>query len=97
MALGLLLILQAVFAAAAIMFLLASGLRQQLVGEPLSAAPIVFSITMFVAYSVALLLPRFDRVGWYQLAMIPALLIFGGGGVIANVVNFLPQKNQEKG
>ncbi|KUJ83189.1 hypothetical protein AVO45_18575 [Ruegeria marisrubri] len=88
LALPKLLRLQAVFAAMAIGFLIASGIRASWVGAPLSAADVPSSITLFVRYSACLFLPRYGEIGWYRIAMIPALVAFGGGGVIGNVVNF---------
>ena len=89
MSLSVLLRLQALFAAASITYLVASLIRQQTTGEPLSAAAIGPSIVMFIAYLGILVLPRMGRVGWYRIGMIPALLLFGGGGVIGNVVRYL--------
>ena len=77
--------LQATFAAASLLYLFASALRGQIVGEPLSAAPLLPSILMFVVYSACLLLPRTGRIGGYRIAMIVALLLFGVGGVAGNI------------
>ena len=89
LALSKLLGLQALFAVLAVGFLVASGIREVTVGAPHSAADVPFSIALFILYSASLFLPRFGRVGWYRITMIPALVFFGGGGVIGNVVNFL--------
>ena len=80
--------LQWVFAALAVGFLIASAARDAIAGAPLSAANIPASIGLFMLYAACLFLPRAGRLGWYRLAMIPALLFFGGGGVIANVLRF---------
>ncbi|GGE98881.1 hypothetical protein H1W37_18225 [Stappia taiwanensis] len=80
--------LQWVFAALAVGFLIASAARAAIVGAPLSAANIPASIGLFVLYAASLFLPRAGRLGWYRLAMIPALVFFGGGGVIANVLRY---------
>ncbi len=84
-----LLTLQRVFAGASISYLVASAIREQMTGAPLSAAAIGPSILMFLVYLGILVLPRAGRVGWYRLGMIPALLLFGVGGVIANVLRYL--------
>jgi hypothetical protein len=80
--------LQWLFVALATGFLFASAAWQVTTGAPLSAANIPASIALFVLYAVTLLLPRIGRVGWYRLAMIPALVFFGGGGVVANIARF---------
>ena len=67
----------------------ASAVRQQITGEPLSAAAIGPSILMFLAYCVALFLPRIGKTGWYRISMVPALVLFGVGGVIGNIARYL--------
>ena len=86
--LSLLLKLQGLFAAAAIAYLLASGIREQTMGTPLSVAPVVQSILIFCVYIGCLFLPSIGRIGWYRVAMVPAILAFGGGGVIGNIVTY---------
>ena len=81
--------LQWLFAALAIGFLIASGISAWVAGAPLSAAPVLPSMALFALYAASLILPRIGRIGWYRLAMIPALVFFGGGGVIGNIVNFV--------
>ena len=44
---------------------------------------------MFIAYLGVLWLGRVGHVGWYRIGMVPALVLFGIGGVIANVTRFL--------
>jgi len=80
--------MQALFAFASVAYLLVSAWRGHAVGEPLSAAPILPSILMFVVYSACLLLPRLGHVGWYRVAMVVAILFFGGGGVVGNIVRY---------
>ena len=80
--------LQWVFAIASLAYLVASAVHGKVTGEPLSAAPILPSILMFLAYIGCLYLPRMDRIGWYRIAMCVAILLFGGGGVIGNVLNY---------
>lgn len=87
--LSLLVRLQAVFAVASLTYLATSAIRQQMIGEPLSAAAIGPSILMFLAYCAALLLPRTGRIGWYRIAMVPALVLFGFGGVIGNIIRYI--------
>ena len=84
-----LLTLQVIFACASLAYLVASLIRRETTGEALSAAAIGPSIAMFIAYLGILYLPKFKRVGWYRIGMIPALLLFGGGGVIGNVIRFV--------
>jgi hypothetical protein len=84
-----LLLLQAVFAFASITFLLTSAYLKSATGSGLSAAPMPFSLIAFIVYSACLFLPRFGFLKSYRAVMILALLIFGGGGVIGNVLNYL--------
>lgn len=84
-----LLILQAIFAAMALAFLFTSAWYLNTTGKGLSAAAIVPSIAMFVVYSACLLLPRFGALGWYRIAMAVAIVLFGVGGVVLNVVNYV--------
>lgn len=81
--------LQAFFAAASLIYLLASAVRQQMFGEPLSAAAIGPSILMFLAYCGALFLPRIGKIGWYRISMVSALVLFGIGGVIGNITRYV--------
>ncbi|WP_165971674.1 hypothetical protein [Meridianimarinicoccus aquatilis] len=83
-----LLTLQVFFACASLTYLVARFIRRETTGEALSAAAIGPSIAMFIAYLCILLLPKVDRVGWYRICMIPALVFFGGGGVIVKVTRF---------
>ena len=80
--------LQALFATLALVYLLASAARQQIIGEPLSAAAIGPSIGMFLAYCAALFLPRIGKIGWYRTSMVPALVLFGIGGVFGNIARY---------
>jgi hypothetical protein len=81
--------LQAVFAAMSLAFLLVSLLRREATGVALSAAAIGPSITLFLVYLGILCLPRFGYIGWYRVGVIPAIILFGGGGVIGNVLRFI--------
>lgn len=80
---------QVVFATLSLSYLVASLLQRETTGEALSAAAIWPSILMFLVYLACLTLPRFGKVGWYRIAMIPALVLFGAGGVIGNIVRYL--------
>ncbi|SHJ79237.1 hypothetical protein SAMN02745181_2627 [Rubritalea squalenifaciens DSM 18772] len=82
-----LLLLQALYSVASITYLLISGYLKSSTGTGLSAAPVVFSLSAFAVYSCCLFLPRFGHIKFYRIAMIPALLIFGGGGVIGNILS----------
>ncbi|WP_204113194.1 hypothetical protein [Shimia biformata] len=81
--------LQTVFAALSLGYLVISLLRREMTGEALSAAAIGPSIAMFIAYLGVLYIGKIGKVDWYRLGMIPALVLFGGGGVIANVLRFM--------
>lgn len=81
--------LQGVFAALSFSYLLISAVCQQVTGQPLSAAAIGPSILMFVTYCGALFLPRIGMLGWYRIAMVPALVLFGMGGVIGNIGRYV--------
>lgn len=84
-----LLFLQSIFAAASLTYLVASLLRREMSGEAFSAAAIGPSIAMFIVYLGVLWLGRLGHIAWYRIGMIPALVLFGGGGVIANITRFL--------
>jgi len=81
--------MQAIFAAASLIYLVLSAVRTHITGEPLSAAAIGPSIAMFVTYVGCLFLPQMGKVGWYRIAMVVAIIFFGGGGVIGNVTRYL--------
>lgn len=87
--LSFLLKLQAFFAAASLVYLVLSAIRAHITGEPLSAAAIGPSIAMFVTYAGCLFLPQMGKIGWYRIAMVVAIILFGGGGVIGNVTRYL--------
>jgi hypothetical protein len=87
--LGNLVILQAIFALASVAYLLVSGWREHTIGAPLSAAPILPSILLFVVYSACLVLPRLGNIGWYRATMVLAILFFGGGGVAGNILRYV--------
>ncbi|WP_209598153.1 hypothetical protein [Ruegeria sp. HKCCSP351] len=83
-----LLLLQSIFAAASLTYLVVSLIRRETTGEALSAAAIAPSIAMFIAYLGILWLGRSEHIGWYRIGMIPALILFGGGGVAGNVLRY---------
>jgi hypothetical protein len=58
MKLRILLVMQSIYASMSLTFLFASGWSARTTGEPLSAAPVIPSIAMFVIYSGCLLLPK---------------------------------------
>lgn len=89
MKLSLLIKMQAIFAAASLIYLLLSAIRVHVTGAPLSAAAIGPSIAMFVTYAGCLYLPSIGKIGWYRIAMVVAIILFGGGGVIGNVMRYL--------
>ncbi|MXU64314.1 hypothetical protein [Oceanomicrobium pacificus] len=80
---------QLLFGLAALAFLTASLIWRQTTGAPLSVAPVLPSMAMFLVYLGILDLGRRGYVGWYRIGMIPALLVFGGGGVIGNILRYL--------
>lgn len=77
-----LLVLQWSFAAA---YLLVSALRLNIQGEALSAAPLLPSLLMFVAYCACLFLPKKGKLVGYRVSMVIAIVLFGGGGVVGNI------------
>lgn len=79
---------QLLYAVLSSAYLIASAVMQAQTGAPLSAANIPASLGLFALYGLCLLLPRFGKVAAYRITMIPALLFFGGGGVIGNVARF---------
>ncbi len=87
--LSLLLRMQVIFAAASLIYLVLSAILSHITGEPLSAAAIGPSIAMFVAYLSCLFLPQIGQIGCYRIAMVVAVILFGGGGVIGNVTRYL--------
>lgn len=84
-----LIVLQTSFAAASLAYLFTSVIRTKLTGEPLSAAPLLPSVLMFIGYIGCLYLPRIGKIGWYRVSMVVAIVLFGGGGVIGNVMRYL--------
>lgn len=81
--------LQAVFAFASVTYLLLSAWRLNEKGEALSAAAIVPSLILFGLYSASLFLVRLPKLIWYRIAMGLAILFFGGGGVVGNIVRYM--------
>lgn len=84
-----LLTLQRAFAIASLIYLVWSAIRLQVVGEALSAAALVPSILLFIAYSFSLRLPGYGRIVWYRVCMGLAIVFFGGGGVYGNIIRYL--------
>ena len=80
---------QSAFAASSLVYLLYSAYLLRTEGAALSAAPLLPSILLFVAYSACLFLPRFGSIRAYRASMVLAILLFGGGGVVGNVVRYL--------
>ncbi|RLA26409.1 MAG: hypothetical protein DRR11_19860 [Gammaproteobacteria bacterium] len=80
---------QSAFAALSLAYLLYSAYLLRTVGEALSAAPLLPSILLFVAYGACLFLPRIGSIRAYRTSMVFAVLLFGGGGVVGNVVRYL--------
>lgn len=81
--------LQACYACTGLAYLLLSEWRLQATGEALSAVPTGSSMVLFTCYSLTLLLPRFGFEQSYRVAMVIAVLLFCGSGVIGNTVRFL--------
>ena len=44
---------------------------------------------MFVVYIACLFLPKNGQIGWYRIMMVVAIVFFGGGGVLGNIVRYL--------
>ena len=84
-----LLFLQLSFALIAVGYLLLSAYRLQVTGQALSAAPILPAITIFVFYCGCLLLPRIGMIKSYRFAMVVAIVLFGGGGVMGNIMRYM--------
>lgn len=89
MRLGLLLKFQAAYAVLAIGYLLLSYQQVQSGGVQFSAAAPLANIPIFLAYAGCLLLGVYRKHVPYRLAMLAAVLMFGGGGVVMNVVNYV--------
>ncbi len=81
--------LQAIYACVAIAYLALSLWRLQSTGEALSAVTIGPSMAALFVYWFSLLLPRYGFIRSYRGVMLVALLIFGGGGVIGNIVRYM--------
>lgn len=79
---------QTVFAVASLLYLSVSLIRREATGEALSAAAIGPSMLMFIAFLGVLWLGHIGHVGWYRIGMIPALFLFGGGGVVGNAMRY---------
>lgn len=84
-----LVILQLLFAAASISYLLINAWREHLTVKPLSPAPIAFSLILFGLYIMSLFLVKLPNTIWYRVAMGFAILFFGVGGVIGNIVRYM--------
>lgn len=79
---------QVAFAAASVGYLLTSLYLEVTSGAGLSAAPMAFSLIAFAVYFACLFLPRFGMMRSYRTVMVIALILFGGGGVIGNIVRY---------
>jgi hypothetical protein len=84
-----LLFLQLSFALIAVSYLILSAYRLQVTGQALSAAPALPAITLFVFYCGCLLLPRIGMIKAYRFSMFLAIVLFGGIGVIGNVMRYM--------
>ena len=84
-----LLALQISFAIIAVGYLLLSAYQLQVTGQALSAAPALPAISLFVVYCSSLWLPRLGMIKGYRLAMLVAIVVFGGMGVIGNILRYL--------
>jgi len=84
-----LVILQLLFATASISYLFINVWREHMTVKPLSPAPIVFSLILFGLYIMSLFLAKLHQTVWYRVAMGFAILFFGVGGVIGNIVRYM--------
>jgi hypothetical protein len=84
-----LLALQVSFAIIAVGYLLLSAYQLQVTGQALSAAPALPAISLFVVYCSSLWLPRLGMIKGYRLVMLVAIVVFGGMGVIGNILRYL--------
>lgn len=84
-----LIVYQGLFACASLTYLGLSYWHLEETGEALSAAAIGPSISLFVAYLFTLALPHFGFERLYRIAMVFALVFFGGGGVIGNIMRYM--------
>lgn len=73
----------------AVTYLLLSAYQLQVTGRALSAAPALPAISLFVVYCGSLWLPRMGMIKGYRLAMVVAIILFGGMGVIGNILRYL--------
>lgn len=80
---------QSAFAASSLAYLLYSAYLLRTEGEALSAAPLLPSVLLFVAYSACLFLPRIDSIRAYRASMVLATFLFGGEGGVGNVARYL--------
>lgn len=84
-----LIFLQLSFALIAVSYLLFSAYRLQVTGQALSAAPVLPAIALFVFYCGSLFLPRIGMINSYRLAMLVAIVLFGGLGVVGNITRYM--------
>lgn len=84
-----LVILQVIFAVASVSYLLISAWIEHKTGEPLSAAPMVPSLVLFALYGFGLYLAKLPKKLMYRIAMGLAILAFGGGGVVGNILRYM--------
>lgn len=84
-----LIILQLLFVVASVSYLLANTWRVHFEIEPLSPAPIALSLILFGLYTMSIFLVRLKSKIWYRIAMGCAILFFGGGGVVGNIMRYM--------
>lgn len=83
-----LLLLQFSFAALSLLYLTVSLIRVSGGSIPLSAAPIIPSMLAFGVYCGFLSFGIFRRYLLYRITMAIAVLGFGYGGVVVNILNY---------
>ncbi len=84
-----LIVLQLLFVILTLVFAWINISEIQQSGKSLTASPILPTLIMIFAYLGSLFLAALNNKLWYRATMLIAILIFGVGGVLGNIVGFL--------
>ncbi|PWJ38523.1 hypothetical protein [Sediminitomix flava] len=80
---------QFAFAVFASLYLLGSLVHEHFRSVAFIQSPVLPSFIILAVYTLSLLLSKKVNKKWYRIAMIPAILFFGGLGVVGNLILFM--------